>query len=131
MEYFIDILEWISAIVALFSILVLVWGVLVCAYRFFRIQLRRHRGSVREGLIALTESKNALGVYILLSLEILIAADIIDSIAKPTFEDIFKVGLIVAIRTVIAYFLDREIHETLVPQTHLPPAHFHEDGNKQ
>lgn len=120
LEFFAEILEGITTAVALLSILVLMWGVAICAYRFFRIQFAK--GATRDGLLALTQSKNALGVYILLSLEILIAADIIDSIVKPTFEDIFRVGCIVAIRTVISYFLNREIHETneiSIPETPL------------
>ena len=42
----------------------------------------------------------------------LIVADIIDSIAKPTFEDILRLAAIVAIRTVISYFLNKEIRDS-------------------
>lgn len=55
--------------------------------------------------------KAYLGSYILLSLEFLIVADIIESIIKPTFQDIIKLALIVIIRTVISYFLNKEISE--------------------
>lgn len=123
MEFFDEILEAVTTGVALLSVFVLMWGICICAYRFFKIQFTK--GVSRDGLLALTESKNALGVYILLSLEILIAADIIESIVKPTFEDIFRVGCIVAIRTVISYFLNKEIHETqemLVPEAAAAPS---------
>lgn len=109
MELITGPLEVISMCLSLFSVLVLVWGVILCAIRFFRLQFS-HRAS-RQGLMELTRDKNALGVYVLLSLEILIAADIIDSIAKPTWEDIVRLGAIVAIRTVIAYFLNKEIRD--------------------
>lgn len=120
MEHFNEILDWVTTGVALLSVLILMWGVVICAYRFFRIQFSK--GASKEGLLSLTESKNALGVYILLSLEVLIAADIIESIVKPTFEDIFRVGCIVAIRTVISYFLNKEIHETLTIEDPAGPA---------
>ena len=50
-----------------------------------------------------------LGGYILLSLEILISAGIIESIIKPTLQDIFQLAALVVIRTIISYFLNKEI----------------------
>ena len=55
--------------------------------------------------------KNDLGAYVLFSLEVLIAADIVESIIKPTFEDIGKLAALVVIRTVISYFLGKEIDQ--------------------
>ncbi|EOH75804.1 MULTISPECIES: DUF1622 domain-containing protein [Enterococcus] len=55
--------------------------------------------------------KAYLGSYILLSLEFLIVADIIESIINPTFQDIIRLALIVLIRTMISYFLNKEISE--------------------
>lgn len=112
MELFEPVLEFVSTCLCLFSILVLVWGVLRCGATFFKAQLGHHRERDEVLLDTLTTSKNGLGVYILLSLEILITADIIDTILQPTVEDLVKLGAIVAIRTVISYFLNREIRET-------------------
>lgn len=109
MALFADTLEVISLCICLLSVFVLCWGVLLCAADFFRYQFR-DRDS-KTGLLRVIRGKNALGTYVLLSLEILIAADIIDSIAKPTWEDIIRLGAIVAIRTVISYFLNKEIQE--------------------
>lgn len=55
--------------------------------------------------------KAYLGSYILLSLEFLIVADIIESIINPTFQDIIRLAMIVLIRTMISYFLNKEIGE--------------------
>jgi len=52
-----------------------------------------------------------LGTYLLLGLEFLIAADIIRTILQPSFEEVAILGAIVTIRTVISYFLDREIED--------------------
>ena len=49
------------------------------------------------------------GSYLLLGLEFMIAADIIYTIAKPNTEGLITLGSIVAIRTVISYFLNKEI----------------------
>ncbi|MEG2602777.1 MAG: DUF1622 domain-containing protein, partial [Carnobacterium sp.] len=53
--------------------------------------------------------KNHLGSYILFGLEILIAADIIESILNPSFQDLIVLASIVVIRTAISYFLTKEI----------------------
>ncbi|HKL11066.1 MAG TPA: DUF1622 domain-containing protein, partial [Clostridia bacterium] len=55
------------------------------------------------------EARLALGSYILLGLEILIVADIIETVINPAIEEIAILGAIVLIRTVISFFLDREI----------------------
>lgn len=56
-----------------------------------------------------------LGGYILLSLEILVSAGIIESIIKPTLQDIFQLAALVVIRTIISYFLNKEIGPVDVP----------------
>ncbi|MHC5228762.1 DUF1622 domain-containing protein [Enterococcus sp. LJL99] len=104
------------AILALniFSIVVLIWGVIIAGIDFVKSE-RTNRNR-----IVMTKQNNFiksfLGSYILLSLEILIAADIIESIIKPTFQDIFKLGILVIIRTVISYFLHKEIDDVLKDQ---------------
>ncbi|WP_164814037.1 DUF1622 domain-containing protein, partial [Clostridium perfringens] len=62
-----------------------------------------------EAVRKITRVKSCLGTYILLGLEILICADIIESILNPTFHDIIVLASIVVIRTVISYFLNKEI----------------------
>lgn len=109
MELFADVLEAVSLYACLFSVFVLAWGLVRCAISFFRGEFQRR--TRREGIASVIRGKNALGFYILLSLEILIAADIIDSIVKPTWEDILLLAAIVTIRTVISHFLNKEIME--------------------
>ncbi|MGC6770079.1 DUF1622 domain-containing protein [Enterococcus sp. LJL128] len=91
------------------AIIVLIWGVVIAAVDFFKSSLDRSQ----KLLIAKNNNliKNFLGSYILLSLEILIAADIIESVIKPTFQDISKLAALVVIRTVISYFLHKEIED--------------------
>ncbi|MBK4757383.1 membrane protein [Enterococcus faecium] len=42
-------------------------------------------------------------------MEILVSAGIIESIIKPTLQDIFQLAALVVIRTIISYFLNKEI----------------------
>ncbi|WVT91733.1 DUF1622 domain-containing protein [Enterococcus durans] len=57
------------------------------------------------------EIRKLLASYILLSLEVLVVADIIESVIKPTWTDILKLALIILICTIISYFLNLEIEE--------------------
>lgn len=109
MEFFAPYLEIVTTVLYLCSVVILVWGVVVAVKGFFASQFMKMEG--RERFSMLTRVKNNLGGYVLLSLEILIVADIIESIAKPTLEDIVRLAAIVAIRTVISYFLNKEIRQ--------------------
>jgi uncharacterized membrane protein len=50
-----------------------------------------------------------LGKSLALSLEFLLAADILRTAVAPTWEDIGKLAAIAALRTLLNYFLDREL----------------------
>lgn len=90
-----------------FSILVLLIGVVKAALGFIKNECSR------EDRFAIAQKNNGikvyLGSYILLSLEILIASDIIETIMNPSIDDMLILGGIVVIRTAISYFLGKEI----------------------
>jgi hypothetical protein len=52
-----------------------------------------------------------LGHYLVLALEFLVAKDILESIVDPNMNGLLMLGLIVVIRTVLSYFLNKEIAE--------------------
>jgi len=53
--------------------------------------------------------RHHLGSYILLGLEFLVAADIIKTVMDPTLKEVAILGAIVAIRTVLNFFLNKEL----------------------
>lgn len=110
MEHIEPILDIISLCLNIFSVAILIWGVSIAAKDF--LLSRFAPDSTLEGMRRLTHIKNALGAYVLFSLEVLIAADIVESIARPTVEDILKLATVVAIRTVISVFLNKEIRDS-------------------
>ena len=68
--------------------------------------------------------RHHLGYYLLLSLEFLIAADIVHTLLTPTLADLAILGAIVAIRTQISFSINWELrqarrHEAGVGQEHL------------
>jgi len=96
--------------IGVLGVLVIVFGVLSGLARFVRAEFAAARGlSVEDERKQL---RHVLGYYLLLGLEFLIAADIIDTLMKPSTQDLVILGAIVAIRTVISYSLNSELaHE--------------------
>ena len=103
--------------IGVLGVLVIVFGVICGLLRFIGSEL-----SAARGLLVDEERKrlrHVLGYYLLLGLEFLIAADIIDTLMKPTPQDLIILGAIVAIRTVISYSLNSELaHEASHKPTH-------------
>ena len=91
------------------GIIVVFWGFVVAAMAFARMKL--HWQSTVFFLKEANEIRAILGTYILFGLEFMIAGDIIHTFIKPNQEDLIVLGAIVAIRTVISYFLGREVED--------------------
>lgn len=105
---FFVILDWISLIIGSLGILVIVWGVTLTFAKFWIKELSRNNV---ESLKKNEHLRHTLASYLLLGLEILIAADVIKTISNPELKEIAILASIVVIRTVISHFLDLEIVE--------------------
>ena len=101
------LLEGVAAGVGVIGVVVIVWGVAVAAVATARVELAnlRHQQLPK----ARVKLRQQLGSSLLLGLEFLIAADVIRTILQPTLEEVAILGGIVAIRTVISYFLHKEM----------------------
>jgi uncharacterized membrane protein len=97
-------LTWVEAGVDLFAILVMLIGVARFAAGFLRAEADR---GGRLG--AIDRSRLELGRYILAGLELLIVSDIIETALSLQLSDLVFLGLLVAIRSTISYFLEREV----------------------
>ena len=103
MEY----LHHTSFAIGVLGVMVIVFGVITGLARFLRAELLAVRGNdVEEDRKRL---RHVMGYYLLLGLEFLIAADIIDTLMKPSVQDLIVLGAIVLIRTVINYSLNAEL----------------------
>ncbi|XZH21019.1 DUF1622 domain-containing protein [Clostridium perfringens] len=105
-------LEWLILILQGISVTVIIYGVLLTIFKFFKIEISKGNRILK--VKALNKAKNFLGSYILLGLEILVCSGIILSILKPTLYDILLLGSTVALRTVISYFLKKELKSSNV-----------------
>ena len=107
--FFYQVLNIVVTGINLVGITVVLWGFVVAAIGFARIKLHRHR--TPYFLKETNKIRAILGIYILFGLEFMIAADIIHTFIKPSQEDLIVLATIVGIRTVISYFLGREVDE--------------------
>ena len=83
-----------------------VWSVVLAAAVWRR---------TKDGSEAFTTLRQSFGAALLLALEVLVAADLIRTVAvAPTLENVTVLGVIVLIRTILSFSLEVEI-EGVVP----------------
>ncbi|MCI5054481.1 MAG: DUF1622 domain-containing protein [Flavobacteriales bacterium] len=104
-----QILETTVTLINLFGIMIVFWGFVVAAIAFIR--MKRHHHTTIYFLKEANEIRAVLGTYILFGLEFMIAGDIIHTFIKPSQQDLIILATIVGIRTVISYFLGREVDQ--------------------
>lgn len=106
-----EILVILKEIIDYIAIIIMVWGVFLSLIKLvkgeFKLKDDTEQIMHREGIRAY------LATYILLGLEIFIVADIIAIIINPTQEELTVLVIIVLVRTVISYFLEKELRSTL------------------
>ena len=79
-------------------------------------------GVRRGGTSAFVPVRLTLGRFLALGLEFQLASDVLSTAVAPTFEEIGKLAAIAAIRTVLNYFLGKEIAaERQEVEEHSPP----------
>src|SRR5262245_41104707 len=79
------------------------------------------RGTAAE--ITYRRGRAVMGRGLLIGLEVLVAADLIRTVAvEPTLENVGVLGIIVVIRTVLSFSLDVEIDGVLPWRRMLPPS---------
>ena len=100
-QLFADILHLFTRAIEASGVLVIVAGAIIAAINYLR-----HRSN----LDAYRELRSTLGRAILLGLELLVAADIINTVAiAPTLESLAVLAGIVLIRTFLSLSLEVEI----------------------
>ena len=98
-----EVLHFAAIVVGAIGVLIIMLGVARGAALFVRSELTGSKPMDRNRL------RMDLGYYLLLGLEFLLAADIIETLLAPDFEHIAILGVIVVIRTVISVSLNWEL----------------------
>ncbi len=105
-----DVIDFIAFAIGLIGgaviIIGLIRGISFLVKQFFAKLDHKHERT------ALDHVRLELGRYMVLGLEFFIAKDIIETLIIPTWNEIGMLGALVLIRTVLSFFLTREIHQT-------------------
>jgi uncharacterized membrane protein len=107
-EYFKEIAVRIALGVELAAALVIAYGAIEA---FVRLLIPGKHSAVLGAFHKRRQVFLRFGVWLLLGLEFELAADIVRSAISPTWNDIGQLGAIAAIRTVLNYFLEKDIRE--------------------
>jgi uncharacterized membrane protein len=101
------IIESICLTLNVVGALITIWGTMIALFAFIRKELLKRAEAVR-----LNDSiRIKLGSYLVLALEFFIAADIVRTIITPSWESVGILGVIVVIRTILSYFLTKDLKD--------------------
>ena len=104
-EGFHQAIHWVAGGIEVLAVAIIILGALVTTIQFL---LRL----IKEGALedCYRRFRSDFGKAILLGLEFLIASDIVGTVAVgPTFQDLWVLALLVAIRTSLSFALELEI----------------------
>ncbi|SCY39503.1 DUF1622 domain-containing protein [Paracoccus tibetensis] len=99
--------EWLVLGIELFAILILLLGLLRFIKNFVSGEMHRRDGHERSHRLNL--GRLELGRHILTGMEVLIVADLIRTMLDLNIENIILLGGLVTIRSLISFFLEREL----------------------
>jgi uncharacterized membrane protein len=102
-----DIAHLVAVVAEGIAVLFIISGIVGALWIF-----ARKTYFIKRDYLAFVESRNHLGHSLSLSLEFLIGADILKTAISPSWQDIGMLGAIVGIRTVLNFFLTRELRQT-------------------
>ena len=100
------IFEWLELIIDVSAALVMV---LAFAGAFFSYVQITFRSKQVDRIMKMQIVRCDLGVKLVFALELLIISDLLHTIVSRSMDDMIIVGALVLIRTVIGYFLNKEI----------------------
>lgn len=107
MLFFDQMLLYIREFIAAIGVIVITAAALRSAYQLLIFLLHKK--------IALNTVRLQFGNSVLLGLEFMVGADIVGSMVQPNYYNLGLLAILVLVRTVLSYFLDKELR-LLTPQ---------------
>lgn len=108
-QLLIELVETIVPWIEMIGIAVVLWGAIE---GLIKLLLRVKSALLREPQpIPVSHIRSAIGEKTALGLDFFLAGDIIQTIMVPSWESLAILGGIVVIRTVIAFFLNKDLKE--------------------
>lgn len=100
-----QVINMVSFSLSIVGASITVWGIIASLVEFIKKEF-----FCKEDCIKYNELiRIRLGSYLVLALEFFIASDIIKTIITPTWEGLGILGAVVVIRTVLSYFLTKDL----------------------
>lgn len=99
-----DIVYFVSLFFSIFGAILILYGGLRAIINVLRVELLKHSSDYNAIRVDFTSK-------IVLALEFFIAADLIRTVIQPTINEVVVLAVIVAIRTVVGYSLNKEVKE--------------------
>ena len=103
------ILMLIAEIINLIGIAILIFGFTKELVKYLLVEFKE--GIMFTPILAIQKIRCQLGVYILLTLDFLVASDIILSIVDLSMDELIKLSATITLRIAMGYFLGKEIDE--------------------
>ena len=100
------VIEWISIIIEVVAVAWIFFGVFTSTARYFYRMIKNSPSKLE----LYTDYRHTLARTLMLGLEILVAADVVRTVAlEPTFANVGVLGLLVLIRIILGWSLVVEI----------------------
>ena len=98
------------------GILIMLAGFVLALWQLVPVLVRR---SSEEEIQGIQLVRCRLGSYLVLALEFMIVSDLVHSVLTHELEDLYFLGVLVVLRTMIAFFLNKEIQEIAHGSSHV------------
>ncbi len=108
MHLFHTLIEGSALLVDAVASLIMLWSFLVAVYAFLRLSfINNPHDRIQKMHLARCD----LGIKLVFALELMIISDLLHTVVSRTLDDLWFLAALVAIRTIISFFLSREIQE--------------------
>jgi len=109
-----NILLIIQHIISFLGVMVILSGVLFAISQYI-VQLLKNNPATDDSFI--NGIRLRLGRVLVLGLEFIVAADLIGTTTAPDYYSVGILAIIVVIRTILSYTINREIHSLSNPES--------------
>jgi len=104
-ETFHSLINSLCFVLNIIGTFVTLWGIVVSTSDFFKKEFSGGQDRIKAN----EAIRIKLGSYLVLALEFFISSDIIKTIITPTWQGLGILGAIVVIRTILSYFLTKDL----------------------
>lgn len=102
-----NVFNYIALSISITGSIIIIWGVLITVFKILALERRRILNTKTD--VSSETVRHQFSSYLLLGLDFMLAADIIHTIHNPILNELYILAMIVGIRSVISFFLNKEM----------------------